>query len=206
MGESQQGKAVVGGRICSTTSWAGKTPARRNKQSRSGKDDQSPAARAAGLQGHSCVARRVCGLYAPKRGGALNDHSALSREPVGSCRGQRLLAGPPDDHQVFTDPRHPPVVSGRRLELSFGGIIGKRQGLLRSRSTGSNCRSCRPVPCAPLSSGDQGCQDGQKTARGRHFLRPPFCRIEGMVNPAFRAVKSQVASSYCTSAGGFWLS
>jgi hypothetical protein len=127
----------------------------------------------------------------------LNDHSALSREPIGSGRGQRLLAGPPDDHQVFTDP-HPPQLSQMRVRTFARPASGTAKARLKEPSTGSNCRSCRPVPCAPLSSGDQGCQDGQKTARGRHFLRPPFCRIKAMVDPALQAVKSQVASSCCT--------
>jgi len=90
--------------------------------------------------------------------------------------------------------------SPRHAGLNFRSAASS--GIAKARlepSIGSNCRSCRPVPCAPLSSGDQGCQDGQKTARGRHFLRPPFCRITAMVDPAFRAVKSQLASSCCTS-------
>ena len=105
--------------------------------------------------------------------GALDDHSASAGSLLARVAGNVSFAGPPDHHQVFTDPRHPWHPPDARATFR-SAASWKTPRLAEEPLTGSSCRSCRPVPCAPLSSGDQGCQDGQKTARGRHFLRPPF--------------------------------
>src|SRR5262245_42289365 len=133
--------------------------------------------RVAGLQGHSCVARRVCGLYAPKRGGALDDPSASAGSLLARVAGNVSLPA-----RLIT------IRSLRILTIPGAPLTPTRPFARRHRRltprlaqvplTGSNGRSCRPVACAPLSSGDQGCQDGQKTARGRHFLRPPFAGLK----------------------------
>jgi hypothetical protein len=116
------------------------------------------------------VAQDVAGYARKTRRSSVTDRP--KPEPVSSGHGRVSFAGPPDDDQVLRIFKPAcglpcrPTISLKRPEKRRSRSVKRRQ---HSHIVGSEPSRAR----AP-SIGECGCQDGQKTARGRHFPRPPF--------------------------------
>jgi hypothetical protein len=116
------------------------------------------------------VAQDVAGYARKTRRSSVTDRP--KPEPVSSGHGRVSFAGPPDDDQVYGS-SNPRVASPCRPTISLKRP-GKRQSRSVKRRQDSQIVGSEPSRARAPSIGECGCQDGQKTARGRHFPRPPF--------------------------------